>query len=172
EIIDPGVDIAVRTREYEADSSVTVRRLAQARFLPVASPAYLTEHGRPSVPKDLERHPTLLYGFSREIQTYRFRKGEQIETVHLRPAILSTEGRVLCAAALADGGILIQPNYTIYDDCQVGRLVPILEDWELPPVVIHLAFHTRKHQPAKIRVFIDFLVDYFDKMEYERKWMS
>jgi DNA-binding transcriptional LysR family regulator len=164
------VDVAVRTRPFELDSSITVRKLAQSRYVPVASPRYLAERGAPSTPKELEHHPTLVYGVSGEIQPLAFSRGNITETVRLGPALLSTEGRVLCAAALAGGGILVQPMYTIYDDLKAGRLVPVLQDWELPPLVISLAYHSRKHQPAKIRVFIDFLLAHFAREDYARKW--
>ena len=172
DVIDPGVDLAVRTRPFEPDSSITVRKLAQARYVPVATPKYLAEHGMPCRPKELEHHATLVYGFSREVQPLTFARDGVEETVQLRPALLSTEGRVLCAAGLADGGVLIQPMYTIYDDVKAGRLIPVLPDWTLPSVNINLAYHTRKHQPAKIRVFMDFLIAKFKQLDYERKWME
>ncbi|MBR1231791.1 LysR family transcriptional regulator [Bradyrhizobium sp. AUGA SZCCT0182] len=168
--IESGVDIAVRTRPFEPDSGITVRKLTQARYVPAASPKYLAERGAPSTPKELECHPTLIYGFSREIQPLVFSRGDTTETVRLKPALLSSEGRVLCAAALAGGGILLQPMYTIYDDLKAGRLVPVLQDWHLPALAINLAYHSRKHQPAKIRVFIDFLLAHFAQQDYERKW--
>jgi DNA-binding transcriptional LysR family regulator len=168
--IEPGVDIAVRTRPFEPDSGITVRKLTQARYVPAASPEYLAERGAPSTPKELEFHSTLIYGFSREIQPLAFSRGDTTETVRLKPALLSTEGRVLCAAALAGGGILVQPMYTIYDDLKAGRLVPVLQDWDLPALTINLAYHSRKHQPAKIRVFIDFLLEHLARQDCERKW--
>ncbi|QPF90692.1 LysR family transcriptional regulator [Bradyrhizobium commune] len=170
DVIEPGVDIAVRTRPFERDSSITVRKLTQARYVPAASPEYLAERGAPSTPKELEHHPTLIYGFSREIQPLVFSRGDTTETVRLKPALMSSEGRTLCAAALAGGGILVQPMYTIYDDLRAGRLVPVLQDWELPALTINLAYHSRKHQPAKIRVFIDYLLGHFAQNDYERKW--
>lgn len=171
DVIDPGVDVAIRTRPFEPDSSITIRKLARARYLPVASPQYLTEHGTPSSPKDLQRHPTLLYGFSRGPQAFSFSRGDRKESVRLNAAMLSTEGRVLCEAALANGGILIQPMYTIYEDMRAGRLVPVLNGWKLDPVVINVAFHTRKHQPARIRVFVDFILKHFAASKCEQKWM-
>jgi len=172
DVIDPGVDVAIRTRPFEPDSSITVRKLARARYLPVASPKYLSEHGTPSTPKDLQRHATLQYGFLRGPQSYTFSRGDRKETVRLNPAILSTEGRVLCEAALANGGILIQPMYTIYEDVRAARLVPVLNGWKLDPVAINVAFHTRKHQPARIRVFVDFILKHFAARRYEQKWMK
>ncbi|TWB87748.1 LysR family transcriptional regulator [Bradyrhizobium macuxiense] len=171
-VIDPGVDIAIRTRPFERDSSITVRKLARTRYLPVASPKYLKERGSPSEPKDLQDHPMLLYGFARGLQPFRFARGDRKETVRLNPAIQSTEGRVLCAAALAHGGILIQPMYTIYDDLRAGRLAPVLEGWKLDPMTINIAYHTRKHQPARIRIFVDFILKQFAERHYEQKWMK
>ena len=76
----------------------------------------------------------------------------------------------LPSAALVGRGILIQPSYIIYDDVVAGRLVPVLDDWDLPRLTINIAYQGRKHLPAKVRVFIDFLVQHFEEMDYERKW--
>lgn len=168
--IDAGVDIAIRARPFEPDSSITVRKLANARYVTVASPDYVSQHGTPVHPGELSKHPVLIYGFTREHLSQRFTRGEKSEMVQIEPALLSTEGRVLCEAALAGGGILFQPTYTIFEDVRAGRLVPVLPDWELTPVVVNLAYHTRKLQPAKIRVFMDYLLDQFAQKELERKW--
>jgi DNA-binding transcriptional LysR family regulator len=170
DVIDSGVDIAIRTRPFEPDSSISVRKLAHARYVTVASPEYLAAHGAPAVPADLAKHAILIYGFSREHLSQRFTRDDQSETVQIQPALLSTEGKVLCAAALAGGGILFQPTYTIYDEVLTGALVPVLTEWQLAPIVINLAYHTRKLQPAKIRVFMDFLLQYFERQRLEEKW--
>lgn len=168
--IDAGVDVAIRTRPFEPDSSITVRKLAHARYVTVASPGYISAHGAPRHPGELTQHPILIYGFTREHLSQRFTRGQESEMVQIEPALLSTEGRVLCEAALAGGGILFQPTYTIHDDVTSGRLVPVMVDWELAPVVVNLAYHTRKLQPAKIRVFTDYLLEQFSLRELEKKW--
>ncbi|MFB9126067.1 LysR family transcriptional regulator [Paraburkholderia dipogonis] len=170
--IDPGIDLAIRTREYEPDSGITIRKLAQARYVPVASPHYITEHGTPTTPADLVRHRVLMYSVSKESPPITFSKDENKESVRVKPVLTSTEGRVLCSAALAGEGIAIQPMFTLYDDVQAGRLVPLLRDWALPHVTVNLAFHTRRHQPAKIKVFADFLTAQFLQHEFGRKWME
>ena len=48
---------------------------------------------------------------------------------------------------------MIQPLYIIHEDIVAGRLVPVLSDWKLPLLTINLAYQSRRHQPAKIRVF-------------------
>ena len=66
-------------------------------------------------------------------------------------------------------GILIQPQHIVHDDIVAGRLVPVLQDWELPRLTINIAYQSRRHQPAKIRVLNEFLVERFAKLDLERK---
>jgi DNA-binding transcriptional LysR family regulator len=67
-------------------------------------------------------------------------------------------------------GILVQPTYILYDDMVAGRLVPVLDEWDLPRLTINLAYPSRKHLSAKVRTFIDFMAGHFAKMNYEQKW--
>ena len=67
-------------------------------------------------------------------------------------------------------GILVQPSYIVYDDIVAGRLVPVLDDWDLPRLTVNLAYPSRKHLSAKVRTFIDFMAEHFARMDYERKW--
>ncbi len=46
DIVDSHIDVAIRTREYEPDSSVTIRRLAETRRILAASPGYLARRAR------------------------------------------------------------------------------------------------------------------------------
>ena len=50
DIIDNNIDIAIRTREVEPDSNITIRRLAQPRRILTASPRYIAQHGIPKNP--------------------------------------------------------------------------------------------------------------------------
>lgn len=170
--LDPGIDLSIRAREFEPDSGITIRKLAQARYIPAASPEYIAERGVPTTPSELGRHRVLMYSASKECQPLAFSKGESTESVRVKPVLLSTEGRVLCSAALAGEGIVVQPMFTIYEDIQAGRLVPVLSEWALPHVNVNLAFHTRRHQPAKIKLFADYLAARFSHHEFERKWME
>jgi DNA-binding transcriptional LysR family regulator len=51
DFIEAGIDVAIRTREHEADSSITVRRLAETPRVLAASPGYLARHGSRGHPK-------------------------------------------------------------------------------------------------------------------------
>ena len=172
DLIDNNIDVAVRTREYESDSSVTIRRLAETRRVLAASPAYLDEKGVPKTLDDLARHHLLLYSLANNPDELRLTRDGMVRTVKVGSLLESNDGQVIRAAALEGLGILVQPTYVIYDDIVAGRLIPVLDDWDLPRLVINIAYPSRKHLSAKVRTFIDFLVEHFRRMDYERKWTA
>ncbi|MGH8832422.1 MAG: LysR family transcriptional regulator [Polaromonas sp.] len=170
DIIDNNIDVAIRTREYEPDSNITIRRLAETRRILAASPRYLAQHGRPATLEDLQRHKLLIYTYASNPNELRFTRDGQTRSITVRGLLESNDGQILRAAALDGLGILIQPTYILYDDIVAGRLVPVLDDWDLPRLTVNLAYPSRKHLSAKVRTFIDFIAEHFAKMEYERKW--
>jgi DNA-binding transcriptional LysR family regulator len=172
DLIDNNVDVAIRTREFENDSNITIRRLAQTRRILTASPHYLSLHGTPTSVNELAHRPMLIYTHSQHPDELAFQRGRESCSVRVNGLLASNEGQVLRAAALDSMGILVQPKYIVYDDLVAGRLVPVLDDWDLPRLTINVAFQTRRHMSAKVRTFIDFLVDHFTRMEYDRKWTS
>ncbi len=179
DIIDNNIDVAIRTREVEPDSNITIRRLAETRRILAASPAYLAQHGVPAIPQDLQNHKTLVYTYANKPNELRFtgpgvnaaaQSNSANTTITVKGLLESNDGQVLRTAALDGLGILIQPTYILYDDIVAGRLVPVLDDWDLPRLTINLAYPSRKHLSAKVRTFIDFVVAHFAKMDYEKKW--
>lgn len=170
DIIDNNIDVAIRNREYEPDSNITIRRLAGTRRILVAAPAYLSKHGVPREIEDLHRHKLLIYTHANNPNELRFTRGDEQKTINVKGLLESNDGQILRAAALDGMGILVQPSYIVYDDVVAGRLVPMLDDWDLPRLTVNLAYPSRKHLSAKVRTFIDFMAAHFEKMDYERKW--
>ncbi len=172
DIIDNNIDVAIRTRESEPDSNITIRRVAETRRIMAASPRYLAQHGFPKTLDNLHLHKMLMYTHANNPNELRFTRGKEISTVTVKGLLESNDGQILRAAALDGMGILVQPTYILYEDIVAGRLVPVLDDWDLPHLNINLAYPSRKHLSAKVRTFIDFMVEHFDKMDYERKWTA
>ena len=170
DIIDNNIDVAIRNREVEPDSNITIRRLAGTRRILTASPGYLSRHGVPREVDDLHRHKLLIYTHANNPNELRFTRGDEQQTVNVKGLLESNDGQILRAAALDGMGILVQPSYIVYDDIVAGRLVPMLDDWDLPRLTVNLAYPSRKHLSAKVRTFIDFMAAHFEKMDYERKW--
>ncbi|MCY1165854.1 LysR family transcriptional regulator [Polaromonas sp.] len=170
DIIDNNIDVAIRTREVEPDSNITIRRLAETRRILTASPRYFAQHGIPKTLEDLQRHKLLIYTHANNPNELRFTKDGQTMTVTVKGVLDASDGQILRVAALDGMGILVQPSYIVYEDIVAGRLVPVLDEWDLPRLTVNLAYPSRKHLSAKVRTFIDFMAEHFVKMNYEKKW--
>jgi DNA-binding transcriptional LysR family regulator len=170
DLIDNNIDVAIRTREVEPDSNITIRRLAETRRILAASPGYLARHGIPHKLEDLCKHKLLIYTYANSPNEMRFTREGVATVVAARGLLEANDGQVLRAAALDGLGILVQPTSILYDDIVAGRLVPVLDEWDLPRLTVNLAYPSRKHLSAKVRTFIDFIAEHFARMEYERKW--
>ncbi|MBL8286566.1 MAG: LysR family transcriptional regulator [Rubrivivax sp.] len=172
DLLDSGIDVAIRTREFEADSNITVRRLAETRRILAASPQYLQRHGAPATPLDLARHKLLIYTNAHNPDQLRFTREGQVLVLPVQGLLEANDGQVLRAAALKHLGILVQPMYIVHEDVVAGRLVPVLREWELPRLTVNVAYPSKRHLPAKVRAFVDFLVEQFEKNDYERRWTA
>lgn len=172
DIIENNVDLAIRTRRVEADSSVMIRRLAETRRLLAASPAYLHRHGTPTSPVDLRSHRMLIYNLADKANELQLRRGEDTQTIAVKGFVTANDGQIIRRAALDHMGILAQPAYIISADLAAGRLVRVLDDWDLPRLTVNIAYPARAHLPAKVRLFIDYLAAEFQRKNFEALWTS
>lgn len=160
DLVDEGFDVAVRVGELP-DSSLVARRLRPYRSVVCAAPAYLERHGTPSVPADLTAHRCL--GFAHPVAGRRWRlagpDGEVVVPVSL--VLTANNGEALKMAALVGLGIIMQPEVLLADDLHAGRLVRILPDYAPASRSMHLLFAADRRPPAKIRTFVDFLIERF-----------
>ncbi len=148
------------------------RRLAGTRLLICASPAYWAAHGVPQRPKDLEQHPCLLFrdqeGTVLDLWEHE-RKGQK-EAAAVSGWLVSSHRDVILDAAIAGLGVARFTDLTIRVPLQSGQLVPVLADWEskhAPP--ISMLYRANQRRLPRVRLFVDFLVDLFRKLEAERE---
>ena len=170
DIIENGLDLAIRTRRVEADSSITIRRLAETRRLLAASPQYLDRRGSPKHPLELTDHDLILYTLADNWNEFRFQRGPETVKVDVDGVVITNDGQLICAAARDGLGILSQPTYIIQDDLEAGRLVRVLDDWDLPRLTMNIAYPSKLFVPLRTRLFIDFLVEQFHTGRYEEIW--
>lgn len=172
DLIDGQIDVAVRNREFEPDSAITIRRLARTRRVLAASPAYLSAHGPIAHPLNLAAHPMLVYSHANSPHELRFERGDETVAVPVRCLLESDDADVLRAAALNGLGPLVLPAYILHDDLRSGALVPLLANWALPSLTINLAYASRRHVPAKVRCFIAFMCEAFEREGFEARWLA
>ncbi|MDR3373424.1 MAG: LysR family transcriptional regulator [Ancalomicrobiaceae bacterium] len=158
--IEEGVDVTIRIGVLP-DSSLIARRLAPARRVLVAAPAYLERFGMPSTPEDLGDHRCLAYGHTTALQRWSLsRDGEAIQ-VPIHAVLCSNNGDILKAAALLGQGITLLPTFLVGSEIAAGRLVPVLGDHPPSELGIFALYAPNRYLAAKSRLLIDFLAGRF-----------
>jgi DNA-binding transcriptional LysR family regulator len=128
------------------------------RFVTAASPAYLAAHGRPDHPNDIIKHACIRHRFPSGVTPrWEFERGE--ETIFVTPmGPLTTETLDLEISAAIDGLGLVH----VFEECtkpalESGALELVLAEWSPRFSGPFLYYPSRRHMPAPLRAFVDFL---------------
>jgi len=122
DVVTGGYDLVIRVGRLP-DGGYTARKLATARVVVCASPAYLARAGTPTSPAALAGHNCLRYGLVAAESEWRFRG----VTAPASGNLLVSDGTVLREAALAGLGIAVLPSFMVGAELASGRLVEVLE---------------------------------------------
>ena len=152
-------DIGIRFGPL-TDSPLTARKLGESRRVIVASPDYIARHGVPAVPEDLHEHNCLSFNFRRAEPIWPFRRNGEDFVLNVHGGIEANNGETLGQLA-ADGiGIAQVGAFSVAAEIADGRLVPLLEDYNPGDIEeIHAVFVGGTNMPARVRAFVDFLVE-------------
>ena len=168
--LDEGYDLTLLSTRQPLDGDFVARRLARTEVILCAAPEYLDRRGRPSHPDELVGHDTLLPPISELQRGITFvsglagegaSRGETVTLVPQRPVLTTTHTDTMYAAALHGLGIAGLPSFVVEDALLEHGLERVLPAWRLFSLTLWAAMPTRKHLPARTRVFLDFLVQVF-----------
>jgi DNA-binding transcriptional LysR family regulator len=152
-------DVAVRFGPL-ADSGLTARKLGETRRVIVASPSYLARAGTPLVPEDLQHHNCLGFNFRRAEPIWPFRRDGRDYALSVKGSLEANNGETLGQLAAAGVGVTRVGAFSVEADLAAGRLVPLLEAFNPGDVeTIHAVFVGGTNVPARVRAFVDFLVE-------------
>ncbi len=157
-LVDEGVDLALRIGNLADSSLVTTRLGGNIRRVVVASPAYLANHPRIDEPSDLSGHQIIAFtNFGLDSWNFTPAEGSTIpRTVQFSPRLTVNSVRAAVASAVAGTGLTRLYSYHVAEHVRDGRLQIVLADAEHPPLPAHLvAPHGRMSVP-KVRAFVDF----------------
>jgi DNA-binding transcriptional LysR family regulator len=161
DLVGGGFDCALRIAAL-ADSSLTARRLRPVERFLVASPDYLAQRGRPTRPDDLSRHACLGYAYMPTPDVWRF-VNDDGEEAAVRPAgpLRANNSDALIASLCAGLGLTPLPDFICWSHVAEGRLEPVMTDWRLPPIALHLVAPSSGPRPARVTALMDFLARRF-----------
>jgi DNA-binding transcriptional LysR family regulator len=164
DLVGERIDVAVRLGRVDA-ASVIALKLCDTPRVVVASPAYLVGH-RPRRPADVRDHRCLVFPRGGERETWRFRDAQERTTeVEVRPRVSVADGLIVRELAKAGLGLALLPRWLCAEELQRGDLEDVFPSHEVTATdfeaSLWVAYPSRSHLPAKVRVFVDYLRELF-----------
>ena len=172
DLVAEGYDVAIGGGMALTEGLVA-RELAQVHIVLVAAPAYLALHPAPLEPSELARHRGLLRRSvgSGRLVPWMLKNGDGIEVVAtVRPVAVLDDPEALAKAAACALGIAMLPMPHALPLLESGELVRVLPGWFAQTHPLSIYYPSRKLLPAKVRVFVDHIVDEVRKRGYAERF--
>src|SRR6266853_4244306 len=163
DVVDEGIDIAIRVRLPPLDDSdLAMRSFGASDMILVGSPALIAIYGQPQALGDIARIPTLSTGALGREQTWHFLDGESrpAELVH-NPRLSANDFYTVHRAALRGVGVARLPVVLARDDLSSGALVRLLPSLSSRSGVVHAVFPSRRGIVPAVRSLLDALSEGF-----------
>jgi len=153
-LLEEGLDVGLRIGEL-SDSNMRALRVGSVRVVLCASREYLRRHGTPRVPQDLLKHSLIASSAGGSALDWRF----EGRLLRIRPRLSVTTNDAAIEAALRGFGITRLLSYQVARLVEAGELTFVLQKYEPPPRPIHIVHREGRHASAKVRTFVDLMVE-------------
>lgn len=161
DVVASGCDAGIRYGErLEQDMIAIPIGPRTQRFAVAGAASYLAQRGVPMHPRDLLQHACLLGKFlSGAIPPWEFeRDGQKVSVEPDGPLIVTpTAADLAVSMAVAGHGLVYLFEEWLQPYIDAGQLQPVLEDWAMSFPGPFLYYAGRRHLPAPLRTFIDFV---------------
>ncbi|TQF66823.1 LysR family transcriptional regulator [Pseudoalteromonas luteoviolacea] len=170
DLIKAGFDVAIRASFNNIeDSSLIYRKIYQSQRVFVASSNFAAKYGVVSTVEQLRSQPYIA-SFAGERSDESFNQVHAQGKWHTLNARLSVNSTAAVLSAVEAGlGFAIMPTGMVRDKIASGEFVQIAADITLTDSVIFLVYPSRHGQPAKLKAFIDTMVQWGESMMQSNK---
>jgi DNA-binding transcriptional LysR family regulator len=160
-----GYDLGIVLPFMLATDLAVTRLLQRLPLVIVTTEAYLGRRPRPRHPADLTDHVFVTVPPSMHKPFVTFRMDQENVAVPISYEIASNNPIFNRDIVLEGFGIGLLPITLVEQDIKAGRLVRLLEDFEIADSAaeIRLAYIGRALLPAKVRAFIDHTAEFFER---------
>jgi DNA-binding transcriptional LysR family regulator len=157
-LVDEGIDIALRVAELPDSSMVAVRIGGDVKRVIVASPRYLAEQPRIIEPADLTKHRLVTTThFGHDTWVFPPRPGSTIaRSIHFKARLVVNSVRAALASAVDGHGVTRLYTYHVAERVKDGSLKIVLRNAEPSPLPVHLITPQGRTSVPKVRAFVDF----------------
>lgn len=166
DVLEEGFDLALRIGRLK-DSSLVAKRITTIRLCLCAAPSYCEQHGTPKHPNELKPQHYLRYSYLDPVHEHSelMMALKRMDT-NRKEGVTSNNGDLLTQAAIRGDGYVLQPSFIVSSALQSEKLRILLPEYEPEPLALYAVYPHRKLLASKLRVFIDFIHDYFGDPPY------
>jgi LysR family transcriptional regulator, regulator for bpeEF and oprC len=159
-LVEEGIDCAVRAMVLGDDAGLVARRVSEIRWITCAAPAYLARHPAVRTVEDLSAHNCIAFlspGSGRTIN-WSFVVDGKPQSFVPQGNLRVTSLDAAASAAAAGVGIAQVPEPMIFAAVREKRLEPLLLETAAPAPSVYVVYPRNRYLSAKVRAFIDFIV--------------
>jgi DNA-binding transcriptional LysR family regulator len=159
DIIEGHFDAGIRLGEKLEQDMIALKVGPELRMVTVASPAYIARHGQPEHPEQLIGHRCINYRMiaSGAIYAWEFEQENRPLEVRVPGPLIFNEPEIMLDCALDGLGIAYLLEDDVLSHLAAGRLVRLLETWEVPFPGFHLYYSSRRQVRPVLAAFLTML---------------
>jgi DNA-binding transcriptional LysR family regulator len=159
DMIDDGIDLAIRIGALKDDAELVARRLGEQTNVICCAPDYLRRRGPVASPAALLQHDCII-GWRRGVRTTWLLKGPggRIEEQEIRVRHSLDDGEIMLQSVLAGGGLVQFPTWLAQAHLDSGALVTVLDEYAGATMPIHALWPRSRYIQPKLRIVIDALL--------------
>ncbi|HDY8573308.1 TPA: LysR family transcriptional regulator [Klebsiella pneumoniae] len=166
DLIGDNVDCVLRGGQI-TDQSLIARHVGDLQIGVYVAPSYVERLGAPAHPRELQNTDHCIVGFlssrtSKIDPLVLCSENERIEITG-NYVLAVDDGNAYLEAGLVGLVVIALPNYMAAAHQAVGALIPLFTQWRISPMPLYLAFPPNRHVNAKLRVFIDWIVELMEQ---------
>lgn len=159
DLLEEGVDLAIRFGALDDSSDLVARKLTSHRWLICATPAYLRKYGKPRTPADIAAHRCIVgYRRGRPLSWHISEDG-QATRLAPPPTYQISDGEAMVDAALAGIGLCQMPVALLRQYIDSRQLVTVLDAYTEHEIDVHALWPRTAHLRPKVRHVVDTLME-------------
>jgi len=156
DFLSDNIDCAIRVGA-EVDPATVSVQLAEVPRSIVASPALLARFPKVSKPEDLQALPWIAISTFYQRHVELFDGAAQPTRIAITPRLSTDSLYVARNTALTGLGVALVSSWTVKEDIQEGRLIPLLPEWQPTALPVHLVYPWSRYYPARLRRFLEMM---------------
>jgi DNA-binding transcriptional LysR family regulator len=158
DIVANGFDAGVRFGDRLEADMVSLPIGPTMRSVVVGSPAFFERHAAPQKPEDLHGLPCIRHRYpSGSMYRWELERGGIAQEIEVNGPLTLGDVSLMIGPALQGLGLAYVFEDMVSEHLASGRLVQVLADWCPYYPGLHLYYPSRRHVPAALKAFIDFV---------------